>query len=255
LKLNLIFFKKLLVCKTHSNHLINIINPNNIAFKIKKKYQCLFNFSRCFVFIKKSGLVKKSTFLSAKLYLSNIFLSKMFKKIKFFLFFNKFLINFLEIFFKKNILLNIKKGSNKLVIRQISLRKFTTRYFKRYLRIGKHILGIMYYTFLLKDSTIFVNYIKIILERVNLKSHKKIFLGLKKLIKDIFKPIFNFLGLLGLFFNVKGKIGVSGNAKKRRYFFYYGKHSLVTKTLKTDYKFTSIWTSTGSLGFSFFLFF
>ena len=79
-----------------------------------------------------------------------------------------------------------------------------------------------------------------ILEKLNIKLHKRLFKGLKKLIKDLFKPIFNLVGVLGTFFNVKGKIGVSGSAKKRRYFFYLGRHSLTSRSVKTDLKFLPI---------------
>ena len=149
---------------------------------------------------------------------------------------NKFLLNFVEIFFKEKIIFNLKKGNNKLILKQISFRKFTTKYFKRNLKVTKQIIGVLYYSFLLKDATLFVNFFKIILERINLKLHKKVFLGLRKLIKDLFKPLFLYLGVLGIFFNIKGKIGVSGSAKKRRYFFFFGKHSITTKTLKVDLK-------------------
>ena len=80
-------------------------------------------------------------------------------------------------------------------------------------------------------------------------------MGLKKLIKDIFKPTFGFLGILGVFFNIVGKVGVSGNAKKRRYFFYFGKHSLTTRVLKFNKRQVFVWTPTGVLGCSFLIFF
>jgi hypothetical protein len=180
---------------------------------------------------------------------------RQYKLIRVFFFINRFLLIFLENFFKYKFVFNFKKGSNRLVLKYVSYRKFTTLYFKKYLNVRKQILGVLYYSFLLKDTSIFVNFFKKILEKSNIKNHKKIFLGLKKLILGLYKPIFNYLGLLGLFFNIKGKIGVSGNAKKRRYFFYVGEHSLTTRKIKIDFKFTPVWTYTGVLGFSFYLFF
>ena len=41
-------------------------------------------------------------------------------------------------------------------------------------------------------------------------------------------------------FNLKGKVGVSGNAKKRRYYFYYGKHSITSRDFKMDLKFLPV---------------
>lgn len=155
-------------------------------------------------------------------------------------FLNKFILSFLESFFKNKILFNIKKGSNKLPLKQISYRKFCIKYFKKTLKTSKQILGILYYSLLLKDSTIFATFFRNILEKLNIKMHKKLFLGLRKLLKDFFKPIFGFLGVLGIFFNVKGKIGVSGSAKKRRYYFYFGRHSITSRFVKMDLKFLPI---------------
>jgi hypothetical protein len=149
----------------------------------------------------------------------------------------------------------MKKGSNCLILRQVGFRKFFSKYFKKNLKISKRVIGILYYSLLLKDASIFVNFFGSIIEKLNIKLHKKAFLGLKKLLKDVFKPIFNYLGVLGLFFNVKGKIGVSGSAKKRRYFFSYGNHSLTTRIIKVDSKLLPVWTFTGVLGFSFLIFF
>ncbi len=199
--------------------------------------------------------------------LTNFFLSKSLTKIKLFksfkqslkknlfTFLNKFLLFFLESFFKTKLILNIKKGTNKLPIKQIGQRKFFIKYFKKNLKISKQIIGVIYYSLILKDSSIFVNFFRKTLERSSIKNHKKIFLGFRKLMKDVFKPLFNYLGILGVLFNIKGKIGVSGSAKKRRYFFYFGKHSLTTRTTKLDIKHTPVWTFTGTLGFTFLIFF
>jgi hypothetical protein len=163
-----------------------------------------------------------------------------FTKRRFFFYISRFLISFLEFFFKNNILFNIKKGSNRLLLKQVGFRRFYFKYFKKNLKTSRQIIGVLYYTFLLKDASIFVNFFKKILEKLNIKLHKKLFRGLKKLIKDLFKPIFNLIGVLGIFFNIKGKIGVSGSAKKRRYFFYFGRHSLTSRSVKTDLKFLPI---------------
>lgn len=199
--------------------------------------------------VKKSFLRKSITTFKVHKFTKKV------KKVNFFFFLNKFLLIFLEFFLKSKIIFNLKKGSNKLILKQVSYRKFFLKYFKKNLKVTKQILGIIYYSLILKDSSIFVNFFKKILEKLNVKLHKKIFWGLKKLIKDFFKPMFGFLGVLGLFFNVKGKIGVSGNAKKRRYFFYYGKHSITNRTIKVDLKYTPVWTFTGSLGLTFLIFF
>jgi hypothetical protein len=254
---------------------------NNLLFLVKffKLSEGIFNINTCTTFLATSSVPISpkllTPFLSKwiqkpqKKEISNFFLYKSLSSIKlkmfklitpksrtnFFFFLNRFLIGFLENFFKTNIIFNLKKGSNKLILRQISFRKFTVRYFKKNLKVNKQIIGVIYYSLLLKDSQMFVNFFKKNFEKINIKLHKKLLSGFKKLIKDIFKPLFGFFGVVGIFFNIKGKIGVSGSAKKRRYFFYFGKHSISSRNTKVDLKFTPIWTFTGTLGFSFLIFF
>ncbi len=199
--------------------------------------------------------LNKKFFKKSTLTLKFIKLLKNRNKSHLFFFLNRFILNFLEFFFKSRVLFNLKKGTNKLPLKQISYRKFTIKYFKKNLKVSKQILGVLYYSLLLKDTSIFVTFFRVILEKANIKLHKKLFLGLRKLIKDFFKPLFFFLGVFGVFFNVKGKIGVSGSAKKRRYYFYFGKHSITSRSVKMDLKFSPVWTFTGTLGFSFLIFF
>ena len=219
MNLNILFFFK----KINFLYLKNL--PNNYNKPIQLPLQFIKITKKC---LKKKKIFKNSTIVS------NFNLFNNLNKFHFFFFFNRFLLNFIEILFKEKVIFNLKKGTNKLILKQMSFRKFTTKYFKRHLKITKQLIGILYYSFLLKDSNMFINYFKIILERTNLKKHKKLFSGLRKLIKDLFKPIFDYLGVYGIFFNVKGKIGTSGNAKKKRYFFYFGKHSITNKTLKVS---------------------
>ena len=87
---------------------------------------------------------------------------------------------------------------------------------------------------------LFANFFKKTFERINLKLHKKVLIGLKKLFQKFFKAYHKRFALLGLFLNIKGKLGVTGNAKKRRYFFYFGKHNITRRTLRVDLKHTPI---------------
>ena len=225
---------------------------NYLSVKSKKQPPYVNNYP----FFKKTTLILTSTFAQVFLKKKTFFLRLHFFKKTYdniltlkrvpnsfgniYFFLNTFVLNFLETYLKKKIIFNIKKGSNYLILKQIGSRKFFLKYFKKNLKVSKRVLGILYYSLLLKDASIFVNYCGNVLEKLNIKLHKKVFLGFKKLLKDVFKPIFVYLGVLGLFFNVKGKIGVSGSAKKRRYFFSYGSHSLTTRVIKIDNKFLPI---------------
>lgn len=172
--------------------------------------------------------------------ISNFFFKKgFFKKNNFkknFFLLNRFLVYFLEFFFKKKITFFLKKCTSILCIKHMNSRYFYKKFFKKNLKISKKIIGLLYYSLLLKDVTVFLTFCKTSLESINLKQHKKFFLGLKCLIQEVFKPIFSLLGVYGVFFNVVGKIGTSGSSKKRRFFFYFNHHSLTNRTLKINYK-------------------
>lgn len=151
-------------------------------------------------------------------------------------FFNKFVFNFLEFFLKSKILFNLKKSSGGKKLRKLTSKKLLKRYFRRNIKVGLEIFGILYYSFLLKDSTFFANFFKKMFERIKLKLHKKVLIGLRKLFKRFFTAYHKRFDLLGLFLNIKGKLGVTGNAKKRRYFFYFGRHNITRRTLRVDLK-------------------
>jgi hypothetical protein len=216
---------------------------------------------------KKIIIFKKFSLTTLKLKIRDRFFKKLvntpriFKRVRSnngifqFFFLSRFLLNFVEFFFKSKILFNLKKGSSKILLDQISFRKFSTKYFNKKLKTSKQVIGVLYYALLLKDANMFANFFKKILERLGIKLHKKLIIGFKKLIEDIYKPVFCVLGIIGIFFNLKGKIGVSGNAKKKRRYFYLGKHSITSRVAKMDLKFLPIWTFTGALGFTFFIFF
>lgn len=227
--INLFFYYKV------SNIKINISKK----FILNRQQTQLTHFNKSFL-LSKSFLIKNFYFNKLINLLKPLKTQKVFQRLNLFFFINRFILNFIEFFFKNNILFNLKKGSNKILLKQISFRKFSIKYFKKNLKTSKQIIGILYYSFILKDSSMFMNFFKKILENINIKLHKKLIIGLKKLIKDLFKPVFNFLGIIGIFFNLKGKVGVSGSAKKRRFFFYYGKHSITSRDFKMDLKFLPI---------------
>lgn len=80
------------------------------------------------------------------------------------------------------------------------------------------------------DLQIFLNYIKKKLEASHFKKHKKIL----SLIFDIIrknKIVLTITGVKGMSFDIRGKVGVSGNAKKRHIFFSLGRISTTSQNL------------------------
>lgn len=84
------------------------------------------------------------------------------------------------------------------------------------------ILEIFIMVFVTHDLNIFLTYIRRLLEKNHFKRHKRIL----SIIFDVLRKSKNaFLrgGVRGFSFDIRGKVGVSGNAKKRHVFFSFGK--------------------------------
>jgi hypothetical protein len=86
------------------------------------------------------------------------------------------------------------------------------------------------------------------MEKIHFKNHKK-FLNLFKLIMLKYSYVFlETFRLKGFFFDIRGKVGVAGNSKKRHFFFRIGKINLSTKGFKLDHQQNIVNTSFGVLG-------
>ncbi len=110
-------------------------------------------------------------------------------------------------------------------------------------------------TLLSKDSTLFVNWLKFFLEILYYKNHKKFFVLLKYVYFFFFKYLKFFFKIKGLKFNVKGKISLGGNSKKKKQSFLLGNFSLTNKSTFINFNKTHVNTLSGVLGIFFFIFF
>lgn len=106
----------------------------------------------------------------------------------------------------------------------------------------------------MKDCSFFLNYLCRIFECSAIRTHKKFFFFLKKIFRKG-RFFFKKLKVRGIFLDIKGKISVTGNAKKRRMYFRCRRHSLTKKILKLNIRKSIIKTSTGVLGISAYIFF
>jgi len=104
------------------------------------------------------------------------------------------------------------------------------------------------YSFFFKDLMFFNNWLKTNLERFPVKKHKKFLFYLKIILKLLFNNFKMIFKIKGFFLDIRGKVAVIGNAKKRHYSILLGNYSNSTKFLKIDVKKNIIRTSTGVLG-------
>ena len=86
------------------------------------------------------------------------------------------------------------------------------------------------------------------LEKIHFKYHKQFFFHLNKFFKDFFKFFQQIFLIKGLTVDIRGKVSVSGNAKKRHYLVSYGRYSLSTKFNKISFAKNIVPTRTGVLG-------
>lgn len=167
-------------------------------------------------------------------------------------FFSWYCTLFLENFFKKKIYL--KCDNNSLFSKQ--WQKFieikNTTYLYTYKRLIKYInihefLEIIILSFIKKDCNMLLFFLKYTLEKNHFKWHKKIL----SLFFDILRKnnfILPLTNVKGFSFDIRGKVGVSGNAKKRHNFFSIGKITTTSQNLKSHWQQLNVWTPTGQMG-------
>jgi hypothetical protein len=76
---------------------------------------------------------------------------------------------------------------------------------------------------------------------------------LKIILKSLSPIFYSRFKCLGLFIRVKGKIGVGGNSKKRKFVYKLGSFSFTKKNQKLAYSKDSIRTYSGVLGMEIYL--
>lgn len=91
---------------------------------------------------------------------------------------------------------------------------------------------------------------RITVEQLPFRKHKVFFYYFKILLKYSFLFLKKFYKLKGFYCDVRGKLSVAGNAKKRHYGFSVGTFYKSTKNLKATIKQGNIQTFTGILGYT-----
>lgn len=106
-----------------------------------------------------------------------------------------------------------------------------------------------------KDPTFLINWIKAMLYRMSFWKYRALFRYIKFVLKNLFEPNFETLGLRGFKVKLKGKISVAGNARTRTLLFKVGRTSHSKFNNKVAHSFTLINSFTGVMGFNLWIFF
>lgn len=161
--------------------------------------------------------------------------------------------NFFEFFLKKKTIIiinnlkkvNLKKSKNfKALIKKL---KNNLNKLKPHL-MPKEVIRVVTSMVKNKDVDIFIDWFVYFLQKTNLKKHKKYLRVIKKVFLILKKKIFRKNKLKGLYLCIKGKVGVSGNAKKRKFLIKLGKQKFFNKIDKIVWNSRQIKTITGALG-------
>jgi len=139
-----------------------------------------------------------------------------------------------------------------------------TYIFKKFKRYGVFFGGptklmefviISFLTIISKDLNYFNVWLKNKFEGVFYRKHKKLLYLIKLFFINYVSIYLNMFRCHGFYLKIKGKIGVGGNSKKKRYLVRIGKHSLTSKSLKFTNQISVIRTLVGTLGVKLALFY
>lgn len=158
----------------------------------------------------------------------------------------------------KNIFLNFNKSNlttltDKSFYFHLSKKVKYLRFLNEINLKGKSFLNLLLVFLHNKDVVLFKNALKSILENLHFKTHRKFLYNLKIIFKSLVPIFYSRFKCLGLYIQVKGKIGVGGNSKKRKFVFKLGSFSFTKKNQKLSYAKDSIRTYSGVLGIRIFL--
>jgi len=271
-----LFFKKYF--------LSNVLSLNNISKKTKKNLSFFLNYNSNFTYFNNTKIPiaypvifnKFSTknhftnynnynynnfypvFLHKNIFinkLSIIYSSKSYPKYS--TYFLYYLIFFLETFLNKKVYIKLNS--------YLPLNNEIYNYFKKISRknrflqtsIGKHFYVIEFYEILFsslitRDLKFFSLWFKHVMEKLHISKHKKMCRAIKNTLKNY--PVFlKSTGVKGFSLDIRGKLGVAGNAKKRHYHFYEGSLEFTTKNHGLMMYQTTVRTHTGVLGVTLYL--
>lgn len=243
---NFFFIKDLLLHPSSTSFLNHFFFTNN-SFKIKNHNSTYNNYFplTSLDFFTKNFVVKKFKESSQPIFYKYIY---------------HYLTSFLESFFKKRVFLKIK---TKVTLDESTQRELINIFAKHrsyQSKVGRgffffEMLEILLISFLYKDVNLLIDWFVKTMERIQFRSHKK-FISTFKFILVNYQDLFVYSNSVrGFFFDIRGKVGVAGNAKKRHFSFNVGKFSKTTKASKIEYQQQIVRTFTGALGVTMIMYF
>ena len=99
----------------------------------------------------------------------------------------------------------------------------------------KEMFYVIFYVFKFKDVIFLKNWLKQSMERVHFTKHKKFIYFLRIFLKNLF-PIFEvYFNVKGFYLDLRGKVSVAGNSKKRHVSILLNNYGYSHHFYKTEY--------------------
>lgn len=105
------------------------------------------------------------------------------------------------------------------------------------------------------DPEFFLNWFTKIMEKVAFFKHKHYVMFFRSIFTYLSRRMFKRMALKGLYFDIRGKVAVKGDSKKRHILLRYGECTFSQKSIKVSPAYGKVHTFTGVLGVTFILFF
>ena len=155
-----------------------------------------------------------------------------------YVFFSTYVLSFLENYLNKKIWVKTNTQNKLYGFLKNYTDFFFIKYGANYKRVEKLLplnifLRLLVNMFFTKDLLTFLMFVKQVLEKNHFKNHKKILSLIFELLNKN-QTLSRKLGVLGFSFDIRGKVGVSGNAKKRHLFFSIGTVTKTTQQIKSN---------------------
>lgn len=177
--------------------------------------------------------------------------------VDFFKFIQLYCVGFLEYFFKKRFFIRVSSNhfnhANHTHINYIysSFRNNKFKNLKNFKIID--FIEIVWYSIMIRDLSLMSVWISKYMESLNFKGHRRFLVFFQNFFKKYGFLFIDVLKIEGFYFDIRGKVGVTGNSKKRHTTFKVGSLKRSSKNFRIDFNQNLVRTPSGVMGLTYIL--
>ncbi len=167
-----------------------------------------------------------------------------------------YFVNILEHKFKKRIFFKVtllNEFFSFSEMKDLYLASSQRHWFYKFLVRGyynfRQTFKILVFVIFFRDTTLFMNWFTWVMRKIKYRSIKKFLFFLKSLLLNFLLPsLSKQSGVVGFHFDIRGKVGVAGDSKKRHFAIRWGSPSFTSKKYKFSLKQGLVPSYTGVMG-------